>query len=80
MVVNYIKHYRVQPNTEETTDDLFTTDHDQGDEELVWLVQQTNLNVPLAVMECATADEDVATCTTFQKSPNQSQELQDVVM
>ena len=77
--MNYFKHRGVQPNTEEFTEDLFA-DLDQEDEELDELVQQIDPDIPLTVREYATADEDVATCATFENSANWRQGLQDMVV
>ena len=76
-------HCGVQPSTEksteESTEDL-SADLDQEDEELEELVQQIHQGKPLTVREYATADEDVATCATFQNSANWRQELRDMVV
>ena len=77
--MNCFKHCGVQPITEETTEDPFA-DLDQQDEELEELVQQLGLDMPLTTTEHVAADEDVATCATFENSANWRQELRDMVV
>ena len=79
MVVNCFKHCGFQPTTEETTEDPFA-DLDQQDEELEELVQQLGPDMPLTTTEYVAADEDVATCATFENSANWRQELRDMVV
>ena len=73
-VVNCFKHCGVQPTTEDFSEDPFS-DLDQHDEELDELVKQLDPDMPLTTTEYVAADEDVATCATFENSANWRQEL-----
>ena len=75
-VVNCFKHCGFQPTT---TEDPFV-DLDQHDEELEELVQQLGPDMPLTTTEYVAADEDVATCATFENSANWRQELRGMVV
>ena len=78
-VVNCFRHCGMQATVAEPTEDPFP-DLDEDDAQLEDLVEQLHPDDCMTATEYAEADNEVATCTTFEVSENWRQELREMVV
>ena len=78
-VVNCFRHCGMQATVAEPTEDPFP-DLDEDEAQLEDLLEQLHPDNCMTATKCAEADNEVATCTTFEVSEKWRQELQEMVV